>query len=159
MPNRITLPLLIAALMMTRVSSAETDPAAAVEPPCEQRPYSILVTVKNIRDDRGTITIDLHDDDPAKFLKGSAKLARLRQPAMKGEMQICVPVEKPGVYALALYQDRNSNEKLDKTWIGLPGEPYAVSRDAPIRMAPPKHKDAAFDVNGPLTPVVATMHN
>jgi uncharacterized protein (DUF2141 family) len=130
---------------------------AAQGPPCESQPYSILVWVKNIKDDRGTITIDLHGDDPEKFLKSGAKLARLRFPTRAGDMKICVPVEKPGVYAIALYQDRDSNLKLDKTWIGLPSEPFGVSRDAPLRMAPPKHKEAAFEVAGPLTPVTVTL--
>jgi uncharacterized protein (DUF2141 family) len=124
---------------------------------CREFPYSILVHLKNVRDDKGTITIDLHGDDPEKFLKSGAKLLRMRVPAVAGDMDICVPVDKPGIYAFALYQDRDSNLKLDKTWIGLPAEPFGVSRDAPIRMAPPKHKDAAFDVSGPLTPVTVTL--
>ncbi len=137
--------------------AAET--AVSAQKSCEHLPYSILVSVKNIRDDRGTITVDLHDDDPEKFLKSGRKLLRLRAPAVQGEMKICVPVEKPGIYAIALYQDRNNDHKLDKTWVGLPAEPYGVSRDAPIRMAPPKLKDAAFDVNGPLTPVTVILRN
>ena len=127
------------------------------EDACAQRPYSILVSVKNVRDARGTITIDLHDDDPAKFLKSGGKLARMRVPAVPGDMSVCVPVEKPGVYAIALYQDRDSDQKLDKTWIGIPDEPFGVSRDAPIRMGPPKLKDAAFEVNSALTPVTVTL--
>jgi uncharacterized protein (DUF2141 family) len=130
---------------------------SAPEMSCDGRPYSILVLVKNVKDDRGTITIDLHGDNPDLFLKSGAKLARLRLPAVPGDMKICVPVEKPGVYAIALYQDRDSNQKLDKTWIGLPSEPFGISRDAPLRMAPPKHKEAAFEVNGPLTPVTVTL--
>ena len=32
--------------------------------------------MKNVRDARGTITVDLHDDNPEKFLKAGGKLAR-----------------------------------------------------------------------------------
>jgi uncharacterized protein (DUF2141 family) len=120
---------------------------------CMRRPYSIEIHVTNIRDAKGTITIDLHGDDPEKFLKSGAKLLRMRVPAEKGEMKICVAVDKPGIYAVALYQDRDGDQKLDKTWIGLPSEPFGVSRDAPMNMAPPRHKDAAFDVKGPQTPI------
>jgi uncharacterized protein (DUF2141 family) len=132
---------------------------SAPDMPCDGRPYSILVLVKNVKDDKGTITIDLHGDNPDRFLKSGAKLARLRVPAAHGDMKICVPVEKAGVYALALYQDRNSNLKLDKTWIGLPDEPFGISRDAPLRMAPPKHKDAAFEVMGPVMPMTVTLRD
>lgn len=132
------------------------DDTAAV---CAARPFSILIAVKNIKDARGEITVDLHGADPEKFLKSGAKLERLRVPAEKGEMHICMPVESAGTYAVAIYQDRDSNTKLNKTWIGLPAEPYGVSRDAPMRLGPPKHKDAAFEVTGPMTPVTVTLRN
>ncbi len=153
----------IAAGAARAADSAAPAPAApltggALEgPPCESRPYSILVLVRDIKDDRGTITLDLHGDDPAKFLKSGAKLARLRFPAQTGEMKICVPVDGPGVYAIALYQDRDSNLKLNKSWIGIPSEPFGVSRDQPFRMAAPRHREAAFEVTGPLTPVTVTL--
>ena len=146
------------AIPVALLSTAAVRAAAPYsEAACEQRPYSILVEVKNIKDARGTITIDLHGDDPEKFLKSGAKLDRLRIPAVEGEMKICVPVEKPGVYAIALYHDRDSNMKLDKTWIGMPAEPFGVSRDAPIRIGPPKHKDVAFEVTGKLSPITITL--
>jgi len=146
------------AMSVGAAGAANSPPPDGVDQTaCRELPYSILVHLKNVKDDRGTITIDLHGDDPEKFLKSGAKLLRMRVPAAAGDMNICVPVDKPGIYALALYQDRDSNLKLDKTWIGLPDEPFGVSRDAPIRMAPPKHKDAAFDVAGPLTPVTVTL--
>jgi uncharacterized protein (DUF2141 family) len=158
-PVRLSASLGIAAVLAvttgTCLAQSEGVPVVA----CDQQPYSILVTVKNIKDTKGTITIDLHDDNPEKFLKSGGKLARLRFPSEKGEMKICVPVEKGGVYALALYQDRDSNQKLDKTWIGLPAEPYGISNDAPMRLGPPKHKDAKFEVTGKLTPVTVTLHN
>jgi len=126
---------------------------------CATHPFSILITVKNIKDTRGEITVDLHGADPEEFLKSGAKLDRLRVPTEKGEMSICMPVEGAGTYAVAIYQDRDSNTKLNKTWIGLPAEPYGVSRDAPMRLGPPKHKDAAFEVTGPMTPVTVTLRN
>jgi uncharacterized protein (DUF2141 family) len=158
--NFLTIVLIVVSVhaMTARVQASETPVQVLSESPgCEQSPYSVLVLVKNVKDDRGTITIDLHGDDPETFLKSGAKLARLRIPSVPGEMHICVPVERPGLYAIALYQDRDSNLKLDKTWIGLPSEPFGVSRDAPIRMAPPKWKDAVFEVTGPLTPVAVTL--
>ncbi len=132
-------------------------PALADDAACDESLYSILIAVKNIKNDKGQITVDLHGDNPATFLKSGAKLARVRVPAVKGEMHICMPVKKPGIYAIALYHDRNGNEKLDKTWIGLPAEPYGVSRDAPARGGPPKHKEAAFEVKGPKTPMAVTL--
>lgn len=144
------------AMAVVGTASAQENEAAR-QAACEQLPYSIMLDVKRIRDDRGTITIDLHGDDPEQFLKSGAKLSRTRIPAAAGDMKICLPVEKPGFYAVALYQDRYSDQKLDKSWIGIPSEPFGVSRDAPIRLGPPKHREAAFEVTGPLTPVTITL--
>ena len=162
MPRYSALALTFAFLFSAnaKVLSAEmpvSGPVLSEEAGCETVPYSILVSVKNVKDAQGTITIDLHGDDPEQFLKSGAKLARVRIPAIPGDMNICVPVEHAGLYAIALYQDRDSDLKLDKTWIGLPSEPFGVSRDAPIRMGPPKWKDAVFEVSGPLTPVTVTL--
>jgi uncharacterized protein (DUF2141 family) len=124
---------------------------------CDEKPFSMQITVQSVREATGTITVDVHDDDPAKFLKSGGKLARIRVPAVKGETHFCIVVPHAGIYALAIYHDRNGNTKLDKTWIGLPGEPFGLSNNPPKRLAMPKHKDSAFEVKGPLTPVVIDL--
>ncbi|MDX2142900.1 MAG: DUF2141 domain-containing protein [Rhodospirillaceae bacterium] len=149
--------------MVSAAGAAEDDEASAAMPvisdimPCDRLAYSILVTVKNVKSAKGTVTVDLHGDDPDKWLAKGAKLARIREPAVTGETKVCIPVDRPGVYALALYHDKDANKKLNKTWIGLPSEPFGVSNDAAIRLGPPKHADAAFEVKGPATPVTVNL--
>ena len=132
-----------------------TDPTADV--PCEHRPYSVLLTVNGIKDDRGSITVELYDDVPEHFLHGFFKLDRIRVPAAKGEVKVCVPVAKAGGYAMAAFQDRNDNTKFDKTWIGLPAEPYGTSNNPRFEMRAPRLDEALFEVNGPLTPMTITL--
>lgn len=122
---------------------------ATAEIPCEQRPFSVMITVRNVKSNEGIITVDLHDD-PDRWLKKGGRIDRVRVPAVEGETKICVPVERAGTYAFALYHDEDHNLKLNKNWIGLPSEPFSVSNDAPIRMGPPSYKDASFQVTGPL---------
>ncbi len=129
----------------------------STDTPCEQLPFSILVTVKGVTSDKGIVTLDLHGDDPDRWLKKGGRVGRVRVPAKAGDMNICVPVNKAGTYAFALYHDKDHNLKLNKTWIGLPDEPYAVSNDAPIRLGPPSFKDASFKVTGALTPAVVHL--
>jgi len=139
-------------------ASVSPDPVAAIEDgACDIHPFSIQITVLNVREATGTITVDVHDDDPAKFLKSGGKLARIRVPAVQGETKFCITVPKAGIYALALYHDRNGNTKLDKTWIGLPSEPFGLSNNPPRRLAMPRHRDSAFEVQGPRTPVVIDL--
>jgi len=52
----------------------------------------------------------------------------------------------PGRYAIALLHDENDNGKADRALGMMPKEGYGFSRDAPVRMAPPKYADAAFTV-------------
>ena len=140
---------------------AETTPAAMAQAQteCREQPYSMLITVRNIKDAKGFITLDLHGDNPATFLKKGAKIGRVRVPSVKGETQACVPVAHPGLYAVGIYQDKNMNFALDKGLLGIPAEPYGVSNDPPIYFGPPKFQDSAVKVEGPLTPVTITLRN
>lgn len=51
---------------------------------------------------------------------------------------------KPGEYAVSVYQDENSNGKMDSNFIGIPKEAYGTSNGAKGFMGPPKYKDAKF---------------
>ena len=51
---------------------------------------------------------------------------------------------KPGDYAIALLHDENDNGKADRALGMMPKEGYGFSRDAPVKMAPPKFQDAVF---------------
>lgn len=53
---------------------------------------------------------------------------------------------KPGRYAIALLHDENGNGKMDRALLLMPKEGYGFSRDAPVRMGPPKFEAAAFSV-------------
>ena len=57
------------------------------------------------------------------------------------ELQLELPI---GEYALSVFHDKNSNDKLDANFIGIPKEPAVVSNNAPARFGPPKYKDAKF---------------
>jgi uncharacterized protein (DUF2141 family) len=51
---------------------------------------------------------------------------------------------RPGDYAIALLHDENNNGKADRALGMMPREGFGFSRDAPVRMAPPKFHDAVF---------------
>ena len=53
----------------------------------------------------------------------------------------------PGRYALALLHDENGNGKADMTLM-IPREGFGFSRDAAVRMGPPRFAAAAFAVEG-----------
>jgi uncharacterized protein (DUF2141 family) len=116
---------------------------AKAQAECRAQPYSMLITVRNIRDAKGFLTIDIHGDDPATFLKKGAKIGRVRVMAAKGETQACAPVPHAGLYGVGIYQDKNMNFSLDKGLLGIPAEPYGVSNDPPMRFGLPKFAESA----------------
>ena len=52
-----------------------------------------------------------------------------------------------GEFALAIYQDVNSNGKIDKNMVGVPTEPYAFSNNIKPVMKAPSFKDCKFEYN------------
>jgi uncharacterized protein (DUF2141 family) len=54
---------------------------------------------------------------------------------------------KPGTYAAGAFQDTNSNGTLDRNWMGLPREPWCVTRGSRGRLSPPSFASASFSVN------------
>ncbi len=52
---------------------------------------------------------------------------------------------EPGKYAIALLHDENENGKADRALGMMPKEGYGFSRDAKVRMGPPKWDDSVFE--------------
>lgn len=50
----------------------------------------------------------------------------------------------PGSYAVAVYHDENSNQKLDRAFTGIPTEEYGFSNDARALMSAPDLQDQIF---------------
>jgi len=61
-----------------------------------------------------------------------------------------------GRYAISMIHDENANRKMDMALM-MPKEGYGFSRDAPVRMGPPKFDKAAFDVSGAAVEQQARM--
>ena len=53
-----------------------------------------------------------------------------------------------GRYAISVLHDENANGRADKTLGLIPREGFGFSRDAPVRMGPPKFDQAAFAIDG-----------
>ena len=62
----------------------------------------------------------------------------------------------PGRYAISLLHDENGNGKADMMLM-LPREGFGFSRDAAVRMGPPKFADSAFTVDGAVVTMPVRM--
>jgi uncharacterized protein (DUF2141 family) len=118
-----------AGLAMLGLGGLAAAPASAQAPECVGRPgpVQIWVNVQGLRDSDGLVAITVYADDSKRFLAKRGSLYVGRTPAHAGTMRICVNLPHTGVFALAVYHDRNANRKFDRTGLGLPGEPYGFS--------------------------------
>lgn len=106
---------------------------------------SVTVEVVNVRNASGTLHVDLCPE--AQFLKDTCRLSA-DVPARAGATVVTIAGVPAGTYAAQAFHDENRNGKVDRALFGIPKEGIGFSRDAPIRMAPPKWDDAKFDVTG-----------
>jgi uncharacterized protein (DUF2141 family) len=129
----------------------------------------LRITVKGINSPDGVILIGLYDNaesfkraielsDKEGFLNdpnrvaGAALRANI---ALKGA--VLFSNLEPSRYAIIVFHDENSNGRLDKTFWGVPTEPYGFSNDARGVLDAPKFDDAAITLDGSDKAVVITL--
>lgn len=106
----------------------------------------VTITVTDMRSTEGVVRACITAVEKA-FPKCKKDPASLRIVVPAGEtVTITFKDVKPGKYAIALLHDENNNGKADRALGMMPKEGYGFSRDAKVRMAPPKFEDAVFDM-------------
>lgn len=108
--------------------------------------HEVTVSVSGLRSDKGVVRACL-TGDAERFPRcaGDPAAHRLVMPAGESDTLVFRGVT-PGRYAIALLHDENNNGKADRAIGMIPTEGFGFSRDAPVRMAPPRYADAAFVV-------------
>lgn len=112
----------------------------------------IEVIVENVEPEGGAVHIALHNKD--NFLNSRPPLTGLiRAPNGAEQVKGALQPMPYGTYAVAVYQDRNGNGKLDKNALGIPTEPYAFSNNPTVKWKPPSFSEAAVALNAPKVTV------
>lgn len=104
----------------------------------------VVITVTDLRSTKGVVRacMTTRADVFPKCIKDPASY---RKVVPAGEQVVIRFTDvKPGDYAIALLHDENGNGKADRALGMMPKEGYGFSRDAPVKMAPPKFGDAVF---------------
>jgi uncharacterized protein (DUF2141 family) len=104
-----------------------------------------MLTIENVRPNRGKVKVAVFTD-PDKFLLpgGAAETLELvdNMPTVKGSVAIQQPC------AVAVFQDLDGNGELTRNRMGIPIEPCGFSNNAVIQRGPPKFADAAVNPAG-----------
>ena len=105
----------------------------------------IKITISNIEEKIGIIHFGVYDNAET-FLEEDSRLL--------GGYETVEKVLKDGLlikdldeanYALAIYHDKNSNQKFD-SFFSIPQEMYGFSKNAKVFLGPPKFEDASVFV-------------
>ncbi len=107
---------------------------------------TVTVTATELRSSEGVVRACM-TTNPKRFPKcrGDANAHSVVVPAGK-QVTFSFKGVKPGRYAIALLHDENDNGKADRALMMMPTEGYGFSRDAKVRMGPPKFNSAAIEV-------------
>jgi uncharacterized protein (DUF2141 family) len=132
----------VLALLAAAVAEAQTSDSSSTN--------AIKVDVVGLHTNEGKVHCALYSSADG-FPDDSAKAAKLTTAKIANERVVCeFPAVTPGEYAVSVYQDENSNGKLDRNFMGVPKEGVGASNDAKGSFGPPKFADARFLYEGGL---------
>jgi uncharacterized protein (DUF2141 family) len=88
---------------------------------------TLRVTVKGLKAGKGNIRVAVFDDAHREEFPEGKYLYGAVVPADKEQVTVAIANVLPGEYAIAVFQDINENEKLDRNIVTKPKEPYGFS--------------------------------
>ena len=108
----------------------------------------VVITITDLRSDKGVVRACMTTQEKI-FPKCRKDPASHRTVVPAGEsVTIRFTDVEPGEYAVALLHDENNDGKANRALGMMPKEGYGFSRDAKVRMGPPKFDDAVFEHAG-----------
>jgi len=108
----------------------------------------IHVEISGLRSDKGQMLCALFSSADAFPTKADKAVARLTAKIAERQAICDFTGVAPGIYAVSVVHDENSNGKLDRNFIGIPREGVGASNDAKGHMGPPKFGPASFHYEG-----------
>ncbi len=113
--------------------------------PLRAQTGAVEVTLKQLDPTKGgQIKIGLFD--PGGFPSVGKGLQERDLPVKAETAHVRFTDIPPGRYAIAVFQDIDSDDRLDKNLLGVPKEPYGFSKNVFGRFGPPDFEDVAFEV-------------
>ena len=108
---------------------------------------TVTLTVTGLRSAEGQVLVCLtREADHFPNCKGSNTARTAKLPASGA--RVTFDRLPQGRYAISVLHDENGNGRADRTLGLIPREGFGFSRDAPVRMGPPKFDQAAFAIDG-----------
>lgn len=115
---------------------------------------TIEVTIKNIKEQRGSIRVGLFTNEE-NFLKNAVDGKVVK--ASANEVKVVFENLKSGDYAVSVIHDENDNGELDTNAIGIPKEGFAFGNNAMGMFGPPSFDKAKVTVATSLVKQVINL--
>ncbi len=134
---------------MMCLAACASKPVSQTLEPLPEGPLSVVVHVQGVRCCEGVLRLAVYNK--SKYWMSPRHMVRGRLGFIQSEEQTFeLHGLPPGDYAVAVYQDLDSNGKLDR-WFGLiPKEPYGFSNNVG-RHGPASFRKAAFNLQQDIT--------
>lgn len=116
----------------------------------------LVIKVGNVSAAKGSIHYAVYDR-PESFPGRDGRLRKGQVPATAPVTEIRLSDLKPGVYAVAVYHDENSNGEFDQGLFSLPLEDYGFSNDARGFLSAPSFEAARFSLGPETTTISITL--
>lgn len=128
------------------IASTALGAATPASPPAETA--SVTVVVSALVSTTAAVRLYFYNTREGFLKSGKWAFSKAVKPAGKSEFTLPVDLPK-GEWAVAITQDLNNNDKIDKNFLGIPTEPYAFSNNIRPTVAAPDFNECKFTVDGP----------
>ena len=106
---------------------------------------NLRVVIKNLKSNEGSVYIGVYNQsdlwltEDGDFTGQEVSISELNASGVFENLPA-------GRYAVAVYHDENGDDRYNKSWIGLPLEPYGFSNNKQFVVSPPDFEEASVEV-------------
>lgn len=123
-----------------------------------QSPRKMIIRIDEVRELTGQLMIFIYNNEDDFPTKRDRAIASKKIPVSSASMTVDFDGIPSGTYGIAVYHDENMNDKMDRSWYGMPKEGYGASNDASGTFGPPKFADAKFEFKSTQDTVKIVIH-
>lgn len=116
----------------------------------------LSVEVTGLVPDKGNVILGLYNNKIG-FLDSGSEIANVKVKAKGDSIVYTFKYLPDGEYAVAIYQDVNSNGKCDRNMIGYPTEGFGFSKNYKPKFSAPKFDEVKIAVTASIKTTIALI--
>jgi uncharacterized protein (DUF2141 family) len=81
-----------------------------------------------------------------------------KEGVVDGKLTVVIEDLEPGTYGIAFNDDENGDDKMNRSFVGLPKEGFGFSRNFKVHMRKPKWEEGKFELVRDTTIVINVQY-